>query len=1438
MTLAAPRSRQGKAFLVLAIFAAIAAVAMALLLVQSASADLPSTTTELNQNPDGPATVAPGTVITYDFVVTVTAGLPAADSLTIDGAVDSDFVVDNVGCSPAATAADVSNFTCRWAGPVGAGTYTLTLTGHGDGAGDISPATGVVCDDVNNNGLCDEVGAALVKTVADNVVDTGILSQGAGATVADATNFPGTPHTFVFTLAAGVTCESDVDFGSGGDNVDCIAADVVVGGSVVCTASAPVVGDADLVDSSTVTVTITPTTGASGDCTVTLLIKYVGPCEDCSGDDTDLPDVTATKTYDASIAGGTLCHLDVSDAATEDATGNTDGILFIDNNDNNDCVQDDVDDAIGSFHAACIEGSDLTFAANGADITWSIIPVAGGPTPNPPGGQGFAGPNNGEPCTKWGAGTTGTQNITATYAPGAPSPSINYYWNEYCVSGDGCFDSSNDSTTDGPLPLIKEWNTIDFTKIIGVSGDVGDNLNDNSGELAAWSSRDCVDSDGFCGRANLDGTTRDISGVLFPFAGKDCPPFSGGCISANGASFIDYTMGSHSDAGGAYSGPVDGAQQTYRVEGDCGSVRLEEPTEIGPNTVHILNPGDAQDVLSSDKGVGFQVLPNANGAISTTASNADCQADACLTVTIDTQEDNLFHSPPLFEANTEVITVCWHVGPPTNKQPLLAWAGQRVVLEHDWSFTDINDNRSCPFGVRGESVQGGPSFLVRYLKEFGNGGFVSDFGHGAATGPDFMVVRVNTGGDSNTDPEDQCISRVMYESQDQGEQDVVAHVVACAPVFFPQSASVQGGPNIDPDTCSVISEQVAFLVYYMKFEDIKLALLPDETTHDCCPTESSTAVGAPAGAATTTQNVSANVLARATVRGWTLTDNCPARDSAVGSNGEFIPANRCIFPDDWLFKAGGDASDVRKNYDNYGGSTAGCSNVAGPYSLLDPIVFDSEGFRDIVCGDSMAPHAPFGDGFRETNFPDGVIDANDAPMPSALIRFQLSGSGFLLGTEKHNPNSQFDVTHIPAEPWISPINADGSGYQWNSWGTGPKSGVYHYWTDFADHGPEVLSCAGPSSGLHVGDEDSCPASDNGDPVATGGYNLTRVYSDEHGVAMTWINGDANLTFEGCASTVAAAGHKIVLLNGFFCQPDNIVGSSTLNALADYPDKRKHFAILSDDVTITWTWGGIKNITVEPGAGPQFHYVVFHVTDRDGFCGNSPSLHPVLGEPVEFLIDSDAGLIVPNGNGDAATAPGGTSTVSDHGKSASTTTFDTAAHDSIANGGWTVEPVQETGECQAWIHVSESQLQNVDVIVTAFDPEGTVTFDTTDINPTPTPSPTPSPEPPTPTPFTLHLKWGDSDCDGNVAPRDGQAVLKHFLDQAELSQSQPCPAMGERVTVGGVERKWGDWDCNGAVAPRDEQADLKHFLSQAELSQTEPCPDIASAVDVVPIGHVP
>ncbi len=129
------------------------------------------------------------------------------------------------------------------------------------------------------------------------------------------------------------------------------------------------------------------------------------------------------------------------------------------------------------------------------------------------------------------------------------------------------------------------------------------------------------------------------------------------------------------------------------------------------------------------------------------------------------------------------------------------------------------------------------------------------------------------------------------------------------------------------------------------------------------------------------------------------------------------------------------------------------------------------------------------------------------------------------------------------------------------------------------------------------------------------------------------------------------------------------------------------------------------------------------------------------------------------------------------------------------------------------------------------PDGTAT-------PTPTPEPTPSATPtptatatlpptatPTATAQSTDRIWGDWDCDAEVSSRDNQALLRFVLDQPALSQTEPCPDIGDVVTADGDDHPWGDSDCDGEVSSRDNQALLRFVLDQAPLSQTDPCPDI-------------
>lgn len=1399
MTLTAPRSRRGGFVLVLAILAALVAVSGALLLGNNAQAQLPDTTVELDQAPDSPTpgTVAPGGAVTYEAEAILTLGLSGTDELTIEVDFDTDLGNPVVTCTPAADASAVVGTTqayCNWDDPVGAGTYETQVDGIA--TDDLAAPSGRVCADTNGDNDCDEeTGTDEIAMDDDSPADTGALTLDASglATLdpASATNPPGTSHVLTATLQAAVNCASG-DAADPTDNetdVTCDASDVALscaGGSV----DSVVVTNSGIGVVTTVTITIS-NDGTEETCTVTLsLVANSG--NDVPGDDVPFT-VDAEKEYTLAAIAGELRHLDEPDPATEDAFGDyADGGLLIE--------MDDPDDAIGSFHQACIvnvldPASPGLTNADAPDITWDIEPIIGA-SPVAASVTEVAGPN-GEACVRWGSAYTGAQQITATWDNGV-APAVTFYWDSYCVEGDTCYDADDGSTTDVvPLELVKEWNTIDYTKIVAADGDVGDTLDDNTGQLDLNPStqRDAT----LHQNANVDGTTVDVEGVLI------IGPAGFGHVDADGTSFVEYVFGAHNDAGGFYSGPVDGVEQTFSVSGDCGSVRLEDPVT---GNVIILSPGDEQTLLSSDKGIGFEVVPNDNGAIETTPANADCDPSSSLTVSIHSEEHELFRSPPAVVLDPdEEITVHWTVGPPTNKQPILLWAGMRYVLEHDWS----DANGDCPWGE---------NFLVRYTIQTGNGALVSDLGDGIAFGPDFMIVEVGgvsaqTAGGQGSNPDGantDCISRVVYESQDEGEQDIVAHVVEPLCPLLDNFGSVGEFEYAGCDF-TVVSQQVPFLLYYMKFESVTLGIVPGSRTgHNDGDFDPDTEpVWDPTNDVTDyTANVSADVLARVKVRGWLVRNNCPVRDAGEDSNGSFLPENRCIFPDDWEHIAGGVlAEEFRPNYDimnapdssynctgaNYltcnssqapgvvGSTVTGHNPVRGPFSLLD----------GPNPGDSVAPNVT--GGFRETWLHDGDVDEWDAPMPPALIRFLLTGSGFLRAADKKsvydNGENPFYETHIPAEPWITPINEDLSGYQWNTWGIGSKSGPYVFWTSLADHSAEVISCPGAT-----------PCAGSG--VATGGYKMTRVYTDNHGEAMTYVNGDADLTWADCDLNTPVPAYNISQLSGYYCEQGDVVGNSTLDAVADYPDKRKHQPIASEEVTITWTWGGIKNVTIEPGAGDGFNYVVFHVSDRDGFCDLTTSLHPVLGELVEFTIDSPNGIIFPDSNGIEAQGP--PVTVSASKKFASTHTFAVSAT-----------------ECQAWIHVSESQELPVDVIIRAFDPEGTVTFDVL-INEPPEPTPTPSPTPAPPPDL-----WGDIDCDGDVDSVDALGGLR-YVAGFFVNQTGPCSDVGSSVDVDGNTEIFGDWDCDGDVDAVDALQILL-WVAGLDGDQTPPCPDIGSGVTI-------
>jgi hypothetical protein len=131
---------------------------------------------------------------------------------------------------------------------------------------------------------------------------------------------------------------------------------------------------------------------------------------------------------------------------------------------------------------------------------------------------------------------------------------------------------------------------------------------------------------------------------------------------------------------------------------------------------------------------------------------------------------------------------------------------------------------------------------------------------------------------------------------------------------------------------------------------------------------------------------------------------------------------------------------------------------------------------------------------------------------------------------------------------------------------------------------------------------------------------------------------------------------------------------------------------------------VELVTEQQTGGGQFVYVVFHALDRDGFCSVPPgavSLHPVLGIPVDFIIESGDGIIIETSSGPATP-----------GRSAlGVKTFSTAVNAASANPVKAFPPLIEglKDECQAWVKISQSIPGPLNVLVFVDGPGGRLGF---------------------------------------------------------------------------------------------------------------------------------
>jgi len=470
--------------------------------------------------------------------------------------------------------------------------------------------------------------------------------------------------------------------------------------------------------------------------------------------------------------------------------------------------------------------------------------------------------------------------------------------------------------------------------------------------------------------------------------------------------------------------------------------------------------------------------------------------------------------------------------------PQVRWAGEKIVLEANFGL-----------GLEGSDVE-------FYLQN-------QSVGTLEGIDDDSEAASVWTTVDENG------IASAILTSLVSGQADVVA-------ALYPE------GPE------GAMTNQHAFRVYFLNFESLVLTDVDGKRAdHNDGPwtPENPYNDNFPTATATTDMeyqllNVSQDALERVQVRGWfvppqgTQMSTRPAAAIDIDADGEvddlddvLAPAGRWILPDDWARLAGySNWQERRIHWDimDSPSDTVLSDNLAamGPYNDMGTLVAPANVIGPFAPGlEFMTPSGWMIDNVfaatemnlrfgTNTVVPNGELDAWDAPMPPAKIILEvMSGVGFFKDAFKTDIyytavggevlyTAPFYYAFIPAHQAIPAFNNQaGGGYDWDSF-----DGV---------HGPYAFWKI-----INQPEENALTFSDETHPTKI------EVYSDNHGEAMAFLNGDWNLDL----SLYTGKGGADVPLN-------EIVGDSIIQAMADYPYIRADQSIVSNTVEKEWFWSG-------------------------------------------------------------------------------------------------------------------------------------------------------------------------------------------------------------------------------------------------------------------------
>jgi hypothetical protein len=559
------------------------------------------------------------------------------------------------------------------------------------------------------------------------------------------------------------------------------------------------------------------------------------------------------------------------------------------------------------------------------------------------------------------------------------------------------------------------------------------------------------------------------------------------------------------------------------------------------------------------------------------------------------------------------------------KTPQLRWAGEKIVLEKEWPYEPYFEEYDVDMG----------SFTLHYIDlafyaavysleegSIGNLEPISDAAGLIVSTPgasgigielDYLGLPAGAqqvicplggyyyeltgeptewGGYSDT--------QAILVSEQSGQADVNVALYEVRVLIEIIEGEVQGA-LVEVQANGPIMNH-GFLVYFLEFEDVTLA-------EDITPWESLTGL----------EPEEEDGYVAVQVRGFfdyrhshlpaTLRPEQPIDYDGDGVMDVMLPEGRYVLPDDWWLLAGTKDINLRPNFDLM--DQADNDNIVSPVDTnldhdeeLGP--YDSEvrttdppaeaeyptigpfstyqlwSTEDMWIAEASVPSSIAWDGERNTVVPDGEINWYDAPMPQALVMFDivdysttmgelpslseldkgdLEGYGFeWSGVDDKVYQSPYYAVEIPAN-WQIPI-----GYNWRSWERDPSwmywyivdQGPYDFWTD--------LELESVISNTHE------------DPIDPWDVE---VYSDNHGIAGVTVDALDNLGLV----TITATAEYPYLLRGKYGprvsdEIDIIWGPAFVHLDADFEaDPREGDAPLTVEFDpVPWTIGGTAPYT--------------------------------------------------------------------------------------------------------------------------------------------------------------------------------------------------------------------------------------------------------------------